>query len=156
MTTTTPWKSVKYAYFHHANMCIEIITTDNARDFYTLCCPLGNWDTLEFLNPADCPDYYKFLDVMVCKTVGVLHAMAKLRLDQYLWEVSLSSTDLIRVMRAMVILDPTFRPPWIHLGSRWQRGFLHHLAYNESYRLLDLVTSERRLCRFSAALCLGV
>ena len=147
----TPWKTVKKAHFTVENGVIEL-TDQNNYTQYIYSVPLGSWTTIYFYD-SDTVDQYKFMDTMMYKSDDVVRRMARLRLDQFLWETSLDHQGLIKVMNAMVLLDPTFHPPWINRHSKWQRELLHHIAYAESYRLVDTTQmNHRRFERFNAAI----
>ena len=144
----TPWKIVRKAHFT-AETGVISLTDQNNYTQYIYSSPLGNWTDIQFQSF----DQYKFMDTMMVKTGDVVRRMARLRLDQFLWETSLDNRELIKLMNAMVLLDPTFNPPWINLRSRWQRELLHHIAYTESYRLVDTAQiNHRRFERFNDAL----
>lgn len=152
MVPSTPWKTVRKAHFE-IDFGVIALTDQNNYTQYIYSVPLGGWTTLYFPEGDDAVDQYKFIDTMIRKTDDTVHRLARLRLDQYLWETSLDSRSLLKVMNAMVLLDPTFRPPWINLRSKWQRELLHHIAYHESYTLVDTIQMNRsRFERFSAAI----
>jgi hypothetical protein len=151
----TPWKTVRKANFDIEN-CVIALTDQNNYTQYIYSVPIGWWTDLLFNKSFENVDQYKFMDTMMMKTDDVVRRMARLRLDQFLWETSLDYQGLIKVMNAMVLLDPTFNPPWINRRSKWQRELLHHIVYTESYRLVDTAQmNHRRFERFNDALHLS-
>lgn len=147
----TPWKVVQRVCFD-IDAGVIALTDQNNYTQYIYSVPLGTWTSLNF-GTRSMVDQYKFMDTMIYKTSDVLRRMARLKLDQFLWETSIDVSGMIKVMNAMVILDPTFSTPWINIRSKWQRGLLHHIAYTESYNLIDTVQpNKHRFERFNAAL----
>jgi hypothetical protein len=143
---------IKCAEYNNIEGCIAI-TYDNIEDQnkhvdYIYSEPVGGWRLLKFYEGIS---YIRFLDLMVKKNQDVYRKLARLALTNFLWGHS-DGSGLIKVMNAMVILDSTFRPPYINLNSQWQREFLFHIAHTESYNLVGKCLSDSRLDSFFRAL----
>lgn len=106
--------------------------------------PEGDWTELHF-DDESTVHYADFLNTMVHKNIDVARKIAKISLD------SVSTRDprkLIRIMKAIEILDPTFISPDINIDCSWQRELLEHMAFTVSYRIIATCKNKRRLSKY--------
>jgi len=108
--------------------------------------PIGDWNRISWKSTGD-TDYYKFLDVMVVKTVEVLQRMAELYLDQILY-MEQDPRFYVRLINAVKILDPTFQPPRIDMGSAWQVDFVTKFCRKYIPGVVQTCISKKRLFYF--------
>jgi hypothetical protein len=105
--------------------------------------PEGDWTDIHFDNSS--VKYADFLNTMVHKNIDVARKIAKISLD------NVSTRDpkkLIRIMRAIEILDPTFVSPDINIDCSWQRELLEHMAFTTSYRIIATCKNIKRLNKY--------
>jgi hypothetical protein len=106
--------------------------------------PEGDWSELHFDEDSSVK-YADFLNTMVHKNIDVARKIAKVSLD------NVSTRDpkkLIRIMRAVEILDNTFISPDININCSWQRELLEHIAFTTSYRIIATCTNMKRLNKY--------
>jgi|TARA_B110000902_G_scaffold213907_1_gene245665 hypothetical protein len=108
--------------------------------------PVGDWSQISW-NYTSSSDYYKFLDAMVVKTIEVLQRMAELFLDQLLYTKH-DPRFYVRLINSIKILDPTFQPPRIDMGSAWQVDFVTKFSKKYIPGVIQTSISKKRLVYF--------
>lgn len=108
--------------------------------------PIGDWNKISWKSNSPV-DYYKFLDVMVVKTVEVLQRMAELYLDQILYSKH-DPRFYVRLINSVKILDPTFQPPRIDMESAWQVDFITKFSKKYIPGVVQTCISKKRLLYF--------
>ncbi len=108
--------------------------------------PVGDWSQISW-NYTSSSDYYKFLDAMVVKTIEVLQRMAELFLDQLLYTKH-DPRFYVRLINSIKILDPTFQPPRIDMGSAWQVDFMRKFCKKYLADIIQECTNPGRLDYF--------
>ena len=112
--------------------------------------PVGDWSQISW-NYTSSADYYKFLDAMVVKTVEVLQRMAELYLDQLLYTKH-DPRFYVRLINSIKILDPTFQPPRIDMGSAWQVDFVTKFPKKYIPGIIQTSISKKHLTYFISVL----
>lgn len=107
--------------------------------------PEGDWTEIKFSNESYVR-YEDFLNTMVHKNLEVHRKIAKVSLDNLSTK---NPIQLIRIMNAIKILDPTFQPPIINTDCQWQVELLKHIALHMSYGIIATCKNKKRLGRYS-------
>lgn len=87
--------------------------------------PIGNWEEIKFKHGST--SYAHFLENIIVNTTRTRRVMASIMLEDILCE-NFDINCIIRVMNAVKIIDPTFTPPIINKGVRWQREFVREFC----------------------------
>lgn len=87
--------------------------------------PIGDWVEIKFKHGST--SYTDFLENMIVNTTRTRRVMATIILEDILCE-NFDVNCTIRLMNAIKIIDPTFVPPIINKGSKWQREFIKELC----------------------------
>tara|TARA_Y100000992_G_scaffold302089_1_gene274906 strand:- start:10131 stop:10619 length:489 start_codon:yes stop_codon:yes gene_type:complete len=87
--------------------------------------PIGDWVEIKFKHGST--SYADFLGNMIVNTTRTRRVMATIILEDILCE-NFDVNCTIRLMNAIKIIDPTFVPPIINKGSKWQREFIKELC----------------------------
>lgn len=87
--------------------------------------PIGSWEEIKFKHGFT--SYADFLENDIVNTTRTRRVMASMMLEDILCE-NFNINCIIRVMNAVKIIDPTFAPPIINKGVRWQREFVREFC----------------------------
>ncbi len=107
--------------------------------------PEGDWNKLDF-GEASSVRYVDFLNSMVFKNLEVHRKIATLSLNSV---SKRSPRKLLRLMNAIRILDPTFKPPEINTYCAWQMKLLKHIADTVSHDIISNCENLKRLDKYS-------
>jgi hypothetical protein len=143
-------KSVKYVHDVESDLSyVEIVYDQYKRGEgyetftdYMNTEPLADWVTLE--SKKQSIPYEKFLDTMVKKTVEVRQRLIELALDTIL-SYERSEKTYMRIAHAVKIIDPTFQPPRVNMGSAWQMEFIKNLCKEYLPDAVQECTNKSRL-----------
>lgn len=107
--------------------------------------PLADWTML--MNEKHTIPYDKFLDTMVKNTLEVRQRLAELALENFL-SYTQDDRSYVRVVHAVRILDPTFQPPRVNMGSAWQMEFIKNICEEHVLHAIEMCTKKSRLKYF--------
>ena len=112
--------------------------------------PLGDWMHIQS-EELDIR-YDKFMDTMVSRTLEVQQRLAELALENVLL-CEQDDRTYVRIAHAVKILDPTFQPPRINMGSAWQMEFIKKFCKKTLPEVIQECTNASRLTHFFNILC---
>ena len=107
--------------------------------------PLADW--MHIQSEKHSIPYEKFLDTMVKKTPEVRQRIAELILENVLVYEQPDRT-YVRIAHAIKILDPTFQPPRVNMGSAWQMEFVKKFCKQSVVDAIQECTKQSRLKYF--------
>ncbi len=111
--------------------------------------PLADWEF--FQSKKHTITYFKFLEIMVTKTIEVQQRMAELALENIL-SYNRNIRLYIRLAHAIKIIDPSFQPPIINMKSAWQREYIIKLCKKFIHHSIEECTKIDRLEYFTYVL----
>jgi len=106
--------------------------------------PIGGWSDIK--SSRESMRYEQFLDTMVEKTITTRRVMALIELENVLCE-NKNIHSLLRIMRTVRILDPTFITPTINTRCGWQKRLVRSMCHNTLPHVIEHCTNEKRLER---------
>lgn len=98
---------------------------------------LGDWTCINF-EPWDWVTVDSFLNTMVVKNTDTLRKMCSILLKDI-------GYDYWEFMYLIPILDPTFEPPRINHGCRWQRELADSLVSEHFFGVINTCKNNTRL-----------
>ena len=109
--------------------------------------PKGDWTVLNF-SRYDCVYEADFLRTMVKPNDDVYKRIACVELQTTL-SFFTTLKERIKLMKCISIIDPSFKPPYINLDSKWQVDLLYKLTDEVIFDAIDNFNNPRRLMRFA-------
>lgn len=110
---------------------------------------LADWTILECKEKSI--PYVKFLETMVKETMEVQQRIAELRCEE-LFMTEQTPEKYVRVVHAIKILDPTFQPPRVNMGSAWQMEMLKRICKIYTSQAIQECVQSTRLKYFNDVL----
>ena len=93
--------------------------------------------------------YSDFLNTLVEKNVDVYRKMCRIEIDTMINKKHRNLTKInLKIMNAICILDPTFKPPIINVDCGWQRQFLNDICNLTSFHVIATCRNHKRMQRF--------
>jgi len=108
---------------------------------------VDTFDTIskcEFNQTKGSVRYERFLDTMVIKTIETTRKMVLIALDSALCE-NKNIHSLIRIMRSIQIIDPTFIPPNINKSCSWQKKLVRNICKDVFPEVIETSTNKFNL-----------